>query len=435
MPLPYINGLVVRTVVDLAASPADRIRMLLQTQDEIILNLREESQIAHTKSKKIQELDAQDTEGGEKQVDNDDDNDDDDDDEPRSIIVPYAQLPYTDARDCVQRLVEKEGVYSLWRGHYLKAAGTIFQSRIESVLNRSGFGSLFDFRRLFSSPIPLNTFLGSTAWILSSALQDVSVNAVALLFIHPFMTLYTKMAVDVVRRTRSIKTVPTIQMISTEPAVLEPSSQLDATEKSSHESVGSFGDSVEWIDNSEDGHDVQGLNQELVSEESKDETTIATKPSSSSSSSSSFSSSIQEYAYTLSYKYSCVREIVKETFEAEGYLGFYKGFSTSMASKFISHAGYLTIYHLSFPRLSTSSPLNLGTFALLVGTVSMVNLAIHPFSTIRYRRIIAGPGRYTSSWDAGKQIVEKQGWRSLYVGVEAVLVRGAIGAVLLHLLS
>ncbi|KAF9399831.1 hypothetical protein BGX21_005545 [Mortierella sp. AD011] len=430
-------------VLNVVTAPAERIKLLLQTQDEIILNLREESLAAHHSHNHNNHNDHQNnqtlseplhdsvkgynvnsgTEGEVKE---------EEEEEPRSIIVPYAQLPYKDMQDCAERLIEKEGPLSLWRGYSLECTRLALQTGIETVLHRKQFGYLFDIRRLLfssssysssSSSLCINSFTGSTAWILGAAVEGTAVSSVALLAVYPLAVLQTKMAVDVIRRTRSVKKVPSVAPVAPAVTVASPAHASTVMADSR--------DSAEWVQHNDGEY---GSQESLSAAES-------TTPETLLSSSSSSPSSVQEYEYTLSYKYRNARETFKAILESsEGYLGFYKGFSTVVISTFVSRIGFLTLYRTLSPLLlnrsspglgsTSSSSRGLGAFLLVFGATSIVNLIVYPLSTVCHRRMVAAPGRYSSSWDAGKQIVEKQGWKALYKGVEVAMVRSAVMAVL-----
>ncbi|KAF9173195.1 hypothetical protein BGX20_003843 [Mortierella sp. AD010] len=361
-------------VLNVVTAPAERIKLLLQTQDEIILNLREESLAAHHSHNHNNHNDHQNnqtlseplhdsvkgynvnsgTEGEVKE---------EEEEEPRSIIVPYAQLPYKDMQDCAE------------------------------------------------------------PWILGAAVEGTAVSSVALLAVYPLAVLQTKMAVDVIRRTRSVKKVPSVAPVAPAVTVASPAHASTVMADSR--------DSAEWVQHNDGEY---GSQESLSAAES-------TTPETLLSSSSSSPSSVQEYEYTLSYKYRNARETFKAILESsEGYLGFYKGFSTVVISTFVSRIGFLTLYRTLSPLLlnrsspglgsTSSSSRGLGAFLLVFGATSIVNLIVYPLSTVCHRRMVAAPGRYSSSWDAGKQIVEKQGWKALYKGVEVAMVRSAVMAVL-----
>ncbi|KAG0256717.1 hypothetical protein BG011_004353 [Mortierella polycephala] len=454
-------------VLNVLTAPTERIKLFLQTQDEIILNLRQESVTQqqqqhhnqHPFSTESTPLSSEPCESDnsenkshddqtirnesnevEQVVDNENDkdkldNDDEEDEEPRSIIVPYAQLPYKDMQDCFQRLIEKEGWQSLWRGYPLECARFLLQSQVESRLYQLRF---LDPRKWFSVTMTMGSegVCAKAGWILGAAAEGTMVSAVALLALYPLAVLQTKMATDIVRRTRRIKKTaaqsssvspssPSLPLESKDLAVADAELLLahDVTETEP-----SPRDSVVWVEHTE-GQNSQGSVAEnsTMSTPQEDQPVKNTK-------------AVQEYEYDLSYKYCKVRNAYLSTIHSsEGYLGLYKGFSTVLASTFIVRMSSLTIYHLLSPVLLRSSGTGastrgglagLGAFLLVFGTTSVVNLMVYPLSTICHRRMIAGPGRYSSSWDAGKQIVEKQGWKGLYKGIEVAAIKSVVVAVL-----
>ncbi|KAF8982391.1 hypothetical protein BGZ46_001353 [Entomortierella lignicola] len=430
------------------SAPAERIKLLLQTQDEIILNLREESLAAHrhhqqqhqqqqhtlSKPQQSEHKDhhvKEEANNQEEEKREENEEEQDEDEEPRSIIVPYAQLPYQDMKDCAERIIEKEGVLSLWRGSPLECSRLVAQTLIGTLLYKRKVGSLFDIRRLFGGPPSLDSsIVGSAIWILGSSIQGTAINALALLAVYPLTTLQTKIAVDVLRKTKTpLKKIAPVSVAVTN-AVVDSTPETTPEPFSSSEDS----DSVEWVQHEEGGdHTVQdsttttNVSAEAVVAE-------ALQPS----------SPVLEYVHVLSYKYRRASEIVKATVESEGPIGLYKGFSAVVASTFVSRIGFLTLYRTLSPLFicrsssSKSSPSvgmgpsrgGLGAFLLVLSTTSIVNLIVYPLTTVYHRRMIAAPGRYSSSWDAGKQIVEKHGWKALYKGVEVVMVRDAVMAVL-----
>ncbi|KAF9106101.1 hypothetical protein BGX27_009324 [Mortierella sp. AM989] len=454
-------GLAGPLVLNVITAPAERIKLLLQTQDEIILNLREESLAAHhhhhshslshshsSSSEQQPQLKKQlqthhqqqspndavqdgEEEKKEEKVNEHDDQDDEEEEEPRSIIVPYAQLPYTTMQDCAERLVEKEGTKSLWRGYSLECSRLALQTGIETMLHKSKVASLLDIRRIFSPSLD-SSLTGSATWILAAAIEGTAVSTVALLAVYPLAVLQTRMAVDVVRRTRSIKKViPSVAPAAADTDITNNSLEEPTSESIASSFTGVDIDSVEWVEHTEGGshdiHDEQA--QELLL---PTETTTAITATTTTSSDTSLLAPVQEYVYTVSYKYRNAREIAKATIESsEGHYGLYKGFSTVVVSTFISRIGFLTLYRTLSPLLiSRSSSRGMGAFLLVFGATSIVNLLVYPLSTVCHRRMVAAPGRYSSSWDAGKQIVEKHGWKALYKGVEVAMVRSTIMAVL-----
>jgi len=134
---------------------------------------------------------------------------------------------------------------------------------------------------------------------------------------------------------------------------------------------------------------------------------------------------IQAPEYELSYKYQDVRDALRTSIEScGGFIGLYKGFSTVLATTFVSHFGLLVL-HRTVP-----SRTGLGAILFTFGATSIMNLVLYPVGTVCHRRMIAAPGRYSSSWDVAKHIVEKHGWMSLFKGCEVAMVRNAVAVAL-----
>ncbi|KAF9282292.1 hypothetical protein BGZ68_006078 [Mortierella alpina] len=482
-------GLTGPLVLNVLTAPADRIRLFLQTQDEIILNLREESLAHHSThasppattptsrkhsyissdnniNNNLHQVDDQDN-LDHKSINDEDE--EEDDNTPRSIIVPYAQLPYTDMQDCFCRLVEKEGQRSLWRGYSAECARLLVQAGIERGLRRR---HLLDIRTWLSIPGPADvaslSFGGSVAWILGSAVEGTLMSAVALAVVYPLATVQTKMATDVIRRTRQRPRKIQSSPSSPAPSLDEDDSNSNSNNNGSSipevescskpyetdtnsstagsgpgsivllpsESESSPRDSVEWFEHAEEEEVVkENIDQEDKEVEHKEGSVLYTTKT-----------TLQEkndYYYTLSYKYNHHKDAFQSTVASEGYLGLYKGFSTVLVSTFVSRFATLSLIRLltatvlrsSGTSSSSSSGMRgvlagVGAYVVMWGAASVVNLIVYPLSTICHRRMIARPGRYTSSWDAGKQIVEKQGWKALYKGVDVAMLKGVVLVVL-----
>ncbi|KAF9957706.1 hypothetical protein BGZ72_001516 [Mortierella alpina] len=481
-------------VLNVLTAPADRIRLFLQTQDEIILNLREESLAHHqhaahasptattptprkhsclssdTDHNSLHQLDDQDSPDTKNDRDDSntlhhhDEDEDEDDTTPRSIIVPYAQLPYTDMKDCFSRLVEKEGQRSLWRGYSAECARLLVQAGVERGLRRR---KLLDVRAWFSTagtPVDVSSLslCGNVAWILCAAVEGTLMSAVALAVVYPLATVQTKMATDVIRRTRQkpkriLSSPPSsslnevynsnnsnnnsdINSVESENSSKPYETDINSSSAGSgpgsmvllaSESEPSPRDSVEWFEHAEEDEDDKKAEQGETPEEGfvphTTEKTLQER---------------NDYYYTLSYKYHHHKDIFQSTVATEGYWGLYKGFSTVLVSTFVSRFATLSLVRLitatilrSSGTSSSSSGLRgalagLGTYLVVWGAATAVNMLVYPLSTICHRRMIASPGRYTSSWDTGKQIVEKQGWRALYNGVEVAMLKGVVIGVL-----
>ncbi|KAF9538436.1 hypothetical protein EC957_006761 [Mortierella hygrophila] len=433
-------------VLTVATAPANRVRLLLQTQDEIVLNLREESLAHHhhhTSSSNIKPYNHTNNDNSKTTTEEQDD----DDDEPRSIIAPYAQLPYTDMQDCYHRLLEKEGRAALWRGYSVEVGRIFLQKSIETRLSRRGTFAL----RKWMSLTPPNAQGGGmgAGWMLATAVEGTLVGAAAMAVVYPLAVLHAKMATDVRRRTRTVHKVfvkPAPVPTATPVAVQEKEKEGKPVDvESSTESISR--DSVEWVDHTAEWVD---QDQDQDQEDLTVKTPIIEGPLSVAESTPQITTAAtitteekdeddQELPYTtvtydFSHKYRTYRQIYDEIISSsEGYLCLYKGFSTFIASAFISRLGMMTIYTLKSFRAGPSGTVSISPLQVFLAQTAL-SVVTYPLTTVGNRRMIAAPGRYTSSWEAAKEIVEKQGWQALFRGVEVVVLRSVVLAALSQLL-
>ncbi|KAF9972893.1 hypothetical protein BGZ73_003895 [Actinomortierella ambigua] len=377
-------GLVGPILLNTVTAPAERVRLFLQCQDEVIVNMRQESKAQ------------------------------------QRTIMAHAQLPYKDMCDCVERLVEKEGTESLWRGYSIEIGRYVLQSGIEAWMRRTAFRRLF---RLSKDQY------GYLPWFAGLTISGTIANSISLLLVYPLMTLHTRVATDVVRKSRKAsarktKTVsPALLPVSMAASTTSTAPLGDAAdlELSDTELVQSPNEK-ESSPLSSSAVDVQQGDQQVAEKEEEDDEDAEEA----------------EPEYELAYKYDNLRDAYDEIVETEGYLGLYKGLSTTVLSTFISRVGFLAMFDLMSPILVQAGPgrglAAVGPLVVVFGATSLLTLAVYPLSTIGHRRMIAAPGRYTSSWDAAQKIYEKHGWRGFFNGVEATLVRSAAIAVLSRVL-
>ena len=478
-----LGRIVVPLLLNALTAPSERVKLLLQSQDEIILNLREESlalyhhqQQHHQQPHQHQQHSADSTsshaqpssetrrlkregvsEEGLETIDGDKDSDtkdekeeeedDEEDEEPRSILVPYAQLPFTDMQDCFQRLVEKEGLLSLWRGYSLELLGSLALTKIEYALQRSRF---MDFRASHGG-----LGHGSTWVLFSTALHGTAVSGLALLAVYPFAVLQAKMATDLVRRVKRVKktTVSTTQSTTLAASTLTPLASSTATlhqETDEDEDHHGSGVLVERESTSSPFQEIEAVpyatsiaSSEQQEEQQEEEQSLITAPPASAAASST-SSALVEYEYELAYKFHKLRDALDDILDSEGYKGLYKGFTPMLLGTLISRLGYMTLSRILTPLMTRpGSALSRGGFVgglcgfiLVFMSSSLIQFVVYPLGTIGHRRMIAHKGRYSDSCDAAAKIVMKkedqseEGWRSLYKGFEVALVRSAVLAVL-----
>ncbi|KAF9086007.1 hypothetical protein BGX23_009210 [Mortierella sp. AD031] len=330
-------------------------------------------------------------------------------------------------QDCYERLVEKEGAKSLWRGYSVEWGRILVQKSLEMRLNRRGTFAL----RRWMSMNPQSSG-GTTGWLLATAVEGTVIGAAALAVVYPLSVVHAKMATDVVRKTRRVRKVVKTHVDGSRKGAKDVKEEEKV--ESSTESIS--GDSVEWVEHTaEDNENDQEptvstpiLEGELSVAETKDTTEkdILTTTAK--------TTTTYEYEYELSYKYKTFRQVFNETLaSSEGYLGFYKGFSTVVASAFVSRLGLMTIYTIKSLCAGGPGGVVFSPFQVFI-TQTALSVLTYPLTTVGNRRMIAAPGRYSSSWEAAQQIVERQGWQALFKGVEVVVVRSVVLATLSHLL-
>lgn len=124
-------------------------------------------------------------------------------------------------------------------------------------------------------------------------------------------------------------------------------------------------------------------------------------------------------------------DVYRKTIKAEGILGLYRGFNISCVGIIVYRGLYFGMYDSLKPALPTSLQSNfLATFLLGWGITIGAGLASYPLDTIR-RRMMMTSGeavKYSSSLDAFKQIVAKEGAKSLFKGAGANILRAVAGA-------
>ncbi|KAH0541329.1 hypothetical protein FGG08_004167 [Glutinoglossum americanum] len=130
-------------------------------------------------------------------------------------------------------------------------------------------------------------------------------------------------------------------------------------------------------------------------------------------------------------------DVYKKTLASDGIGGLYRGFGPSVLGIIVYRGLYFGMYD-SIKPVVLVGPLE-GSFAasFLLGwaVTTGAGIASYPLDTIR-RRMMMTSGeavKYKSSFDAGKQIIAKEGVRSLFKGAGANILRGVAGAGVLSL--
>jgi len=125
-------------------------------------------------------------------------------------------------------------------------------------------------------------------------------------------------------------------------------------------------------------------------------------------------------------------DVYKKTLKSDGIVGLYRGFGPSVLGIIVYRGLYFGMYD-SIKPVVLVGPLEgnfLASFLLGWTVTTGAGVASYPLDTIR-RRMMMTSGeavKYKSSLDAAKQIVAKEGIKSLFKGAGANILRGVAGA-------
>jgi len=125
-------------------------------------------------------------------------------------------------------------------------------------------------------------------------------------------------------------------------------------------------------------------------------------------------------------------DVYKKTLASDGIAGLYRGFGPSVLGIIVYRGLYFGMYDSIKPVLLVG-PLEgnfLASFLLGWTVTTGAGVASYPLDTIR-RRMMMTSGeavKYKSSMDAARQIVAKEGVKSLFKGAAANILRGVAGA-------
>ncbi|KAL4974430.1 mitochondrial carrier domain-containing protein [Aspergillus desertorum] len=125
-------------------------------------------------------------------------------------------------------------------------------------------------------------------------------------------------------------------------------------------------------------------------------------------------------------------DVYKKTLASDGIVGLYRGFGPSVLGIVVYRGLYFGMYDSLKPVLLTGSLEGsfLVSFLLGWGVTTGAGIASYPLDTVR-RRMMMTSGeavKYSSSFDAFRQIIAREGVKSLFKGAGANILRGVAGA-------
>ena len=125
-------------------------------------------------------------------------------------------------------------------------------------------------------------------------------------------------------------------------------------------------------------------------------------------------------------------DVYRKTLASDGIAGLYRGFAPSVLGIVVYRGLYFGMYDSIKPVVLVGSLQNsfLASFALGWCVTTGAGIASYPLDTIR-RRMMMTSGeavKYNGTMDAARQIVAKEGVKSLFKGAGANILRGVAGA-------
>jgi solute carrier family 25 (adenine nucleotide translocator) protein 4/5/6/31 len=130
-------------------------------------------------------------------------------------------------------------------------------------------------------------------------------------------------------------------------------------------------------------------------------------------------------------------DVYKKTLASDGIAGLYRGFVPSVVGIIVYRGLYFGVYDSLKPVVLVGALQGsfLASFLLGWSVTIGAGLASYPLDTIRRRMMMtSGSGvNYKSMFDAGSQIIAKEGASSLFKGAAANILRGVAGAGVLSL--
>ncbi|KAI1636171.1 mitochondrial carrier domain-containing protein [Biscogniauxia mediterranea] len=125
-------------------------------------------------------------------------------------------------------------------------------------------------------------------------------------------------------------------------------------------------------------------------------------------------------------------DVYRKTLASDGIAGLYRGFMPSVAGIIVYRGLYFGMYDSIKPLVLVGPLANnfLASFALGWCVTTGAGIASYPLDTIR-RRMMMTSGeavKYNGTLDAARQIVAKEGVKSLFKGAGANILRGVAGA-------
>ncbi|KAI8878506.1 ADP,ATP carrier protein [Backusella circina FSU 941] len=124
-------------------------------------------------------------------------------------------------------------------------------------------------------------------------------------------------------------------------------------------------------------------------------------------------------------------DVYKKTLKSDGIAGLYRGFTVSIGGIIVYRGFYFGLYDSLKPALPDEFQSSfLATFLLGWVVTTTASMASYPMDTVRRRMMLTSGAavKYASSMMAFREIIAKEGARSLFKGAGANIIRAIAGA-------
>ncbi|GJJ72752.1 solute carrier family 25 (mitochondrial adenine nucleotide translocator), member 4/5/6/31 [Entomortierella parvispora] len=144
-----------------------------------------------------------------------------------------------------------------------------------------------------------------------------------------------------------------------------------------------------------------------------------------------FSSDVKSSKTGGTRQFTGLMDVYKKTLASDGIAGLYRGYSLSVVGIIVYSGLYFGLYDSIKPMMPDSVRGSfLVSFVLGWGVTNLAGFAAYPVDTVLRRKMMTSGEavKYKSSLDAFQQIIRHEGYKSLFKGAGANVLRGVAGA-------
>jgi solute carrier family 25 (mitochondrial adenine nucleotide translocator), member 4/5/6/31 len=123
-------------------------------------------------------------------------------------------------------------------------------------------------------------------------------------------------------------------------------------------------------------------------------------------------------------------DVYRKTLASDGIAGLYRGFVISCVGIIVYRGLYFGLYDSVKPMLGSYEDNFLATFALGWGITNLAGVASYPIDTIRRRMMMTSGAavKYRNSMHCAAEIMKNEGFKSMFKGAGANILRAVAGA-------